>query len=153
MLQTFFDSCFNAGPSECAFYAPSPKAILQNLNKLYDIAKTRPFPVFLNSSSYGVVDYNFLRGSIFASLYFPYLFFPSLAIVLDELSKGNAEPFWEYGSVTQAFNGFSDAEITISCNDGALIPGTLQDAEQYFAKLAKTSEWADVWANSRIICS
>jgi hypothetical protein len=73
-----------------------------------------------------------------------------LANVLAELSKGNAEPFWEYGS---AFNGFSNAQITITCNDGAFIPGTLQDAEQYFAKLAKTSEWADVWANYRIACS
>ena len=153
MLQTFFDSCFNAGPSECAFYAPSPKAISQNLNKLYDIIKARPFPVLLNASSYGVVDYNFLRASIFGSLYFPYIFFPPLANVLAELSKGNAEPLWEYGSVTLPFNGFLDPQIAIICNDGAFIPGTLQDAEQYFAKLAKTSEWADVWANSRISCS
>jgi hypothetical protein len=150
VMQTFFDSCFDAGPSECAFYAPSPKAISQNLNKLYDITKSRPFPVFLNAGSYGVVDYNFLRNSVFQSLYFPKLYFPTLANVLAELSKGNAGPLWEYGS---AFNGSSNAETAITCNDGALIPGTLEDAEQYFAKLTKTSEWADVWANSRLICS
>ena len=94
-----------------------------------------------------------MRNSIFVSLTFPYLFFPSLADVLFELSKGNAEPLWEYGSFTQVFNSFSDAEIAITCNDGNLIPGTLNDAEQYFAELAKTSEWADVWANSRLVCS
>lgn len=102
VLQAFFDSCFDAGPSECAFYKPSPEAISRNLNKLYDITKTRPFPVFLNASSYGIVDYNFLRNSVFQSLYFPNLYFSTLANVLAELSKGNAEPLWEYGS---AFNG------------------------------------------------
>ena len=144
-LQTSFDSCYNAGPSKCAFYVSSPKAISQNLNKLYDITKIHPFPVFLNTTSYSIVDYNFLQTSIFASLYFPYLYF-------SPLSNGNVVPLWEYRSVTQACNGFSDPEIAITCNNGNLIPGTLDDAEQYFVKLAKTSDWADIWANSRITC-
>lgn len=152
VLQTFFDSCFNAGPSGCSFYASSPEAISRNLEKLYDITKSRPFPVFRNtSSSYGLVDYNFLRITVFVSLYFPYSSFPPLAHALAELSKGNAEPLWEIGP--NQGTPVADAMIAIGCNDGDRIPGTLEDAEVYFEELLKTSEWADVWARLRISCS
>ena len=153
-LQAFFDSCFMAGPSGCSFYASSPEAISENLNRLYDTTKTNPFAVLSNTSSYGVVDYNFLRTTIFISLYSPYSSFPPLADALAELSKGNAEPLWDYGSTTQVLlNEVSDPLIAIACNDASLIPGTLEDAEQYYNKLAKTSEWADVWVRERISCS
>ncbi|KAF8351763.1 Alpha/Beta hydrolase protein, partial [Amanita rubescens] len=154
-MQTFFDSCYNAGPSGCAFYASSPTSISQNLAKLYDITKSRPFGVFApNTSSYGVVDYNFLRNSISYALYFPYLTFPLMAEAFAELSKGNAIPIWEVGSfVGSILGGFLDAGIAISCNDGNLIPGTLEDAEKYYNELAKTSDWADVWAGNRLACS
>ena len=153
-LQTFFDSCFNAGPSGCSFYAPSPKAISRNLNELYDITKTRPFPVFRNTSSYGIVDYDFLRNNIFVSLYSPYSSFPALADALTELSKGNATPLWDYGVATQtSINVVSDPLIAIGCNDANLVPGTIEDAEQYFSELAKTSEFADVWARDRLDCA
>ncbi len=155
MIQTFFDSYYNAGPSGCAFYASSPEAISQNLAKLYDITKSNPFPVFSpKTSSYGVVDYDFLRNIIFSALYFPYLTFPIMGDVLAELSKGNAIPIWEVGSFFGiGIPGFSDAEIALTCNDGNFIPGTLEDAEQYYNELANTSDWADVWANIRLACS
>lgn len=152
VLQIFFDSCFNAGPSGCSFYASSPEPISENLNRLYDITKTSPFPVLSNTSSYGVVDYNFLRSTIFISLYSPYSLFPPLADALAELSKGNAKPLWDYATQL-GLNEVSDPLIAIACNDASLIPGTLGDAEQYYNKLAKTSEWADVWARNRVSCS
>jgi len=155
-MQTFFDSCYNAGPSGCAFYASSPTAISQSLAKLYDITKSSPIPVFSpNTSSYGVVDYDFLRSSIFFSLYYPYLTFPLMANALAALSEGNAVPIWEIGSFLRSagFGAPSDADIAITCNDGDLIPGTLEDAEQYYSLLSKTSDWADVWANIRLVCS
>ena len=156
MVQTFFDSCYNAGPSGCAFYASSPEAISQNLAKLYDITKSHPFPVFSpNTSSYGVVDYNFLRSSIFFSLDFPYLTFPLMADALAKLSEGNAVPIWEFGFFLRSagFGGFSDANTAIICNDGNLVPGTLEDAEQYYNSLAKISDWVDIWAGNRLGCS
>ena len=153
MLQTFFDSCFNAGPSVCAFYSPSPEAISQSLTKLYDITKTRPFPVFSpNTSSYGVVDYRFLRDVIFDSLYTPYTKFPPLANALAELSKRNPEPIWNMGS-SSVPGSVNEAALAIACNDGNLIPGTLENAELYYNELAKTSEWANVWAKERTSCS
>ncbi|KAF8351757.1 Alpha/Beta hydrolase protein, partial [Amanita rubescens] len=154
VLQIFFDSCFIAGPSGCSFYASSPEAISKNLDRLYDMTKTTPFPVLNNASSYGVVDYNFLRTTIFISLYSPYSSFPPLADALAELSKGNAKPLWDYGSTTQLLvNEVLDPLIAIGCNDASLIPGTLEDAEQYYNKLVKTSEWADIWIRERISCS
>ena len=154
-MQTFFDSCYNAGPSGCAFYASSPEAISQNLAMLYDMTKSHPFPVLSSStSSYGVVDYNFLRNTIFQALYLPYLTFPPLADAFAEFSKGNAGPIWDVGySIGLSLGGFSDAQIAITCNDGNLIPGTLEDAERYYDESAKTSDWADVWANTRLACS
>ena len=132
----------------------SPGAISQNLAKLYDITKTRPFPIFRNASSYGAVDYAFLRTTIFVSLYTPYSAFPPLADALTELSKGNAAPLWDYGiGIQTTLNVVSDPEIVIACNDGNLIPGTVEDAEQYFKQLAKTSDWADTWAGDRLFCA
>jgi hypothetical protein len=154
-LQSFFDSCFKAGPSNCAFYAPSPEAISQNLTRLYDNLKSRPVPVFSrHTGSYGIVDYNFLRLTIFVSLYNPYIWFPVLADALTTLSKGNAEAFWDVASGPQILmKSVGEALIGIACNDGIPIPGTIEDAELHFAELSKTSQWADVWAKNRFSCS
>jgi len=77
-----------------------------------------------------------------------------MAEAFAELSKGNAVPIWEVGSfVGSILGGFLDAGIAISCNDGNLIPGTLEDAEKYYNELAKTSDWADIWACNRLACS
>ena len=42
--------------------------------------------------------------------------------------------------------------IAIQCNDGSLVPETLESAELYFEELAKTSEWADIWARLKFSC-
>ena len=99
-----------------------------------------------------MVDYPFLRDVIFDSLYTPYTSFPPLANALAELSKGNAEPIWNMGS-SSVPGSINEASLAIACNDGSLIPGTLADAELYYNELAKTSEWANVWAKQRISCS
>lgn len=100
------------------------------------------------------MDYDFLRNNIFVSLYSPYSSFPALADGLTELSKGNAAPLWDYGVATQtSINVVSDPLIAIGCNDANLVPGTIEDAEQYYSELAKTSEFADVWARDRLDCA
>ena len=97
------------------------------------------------------MDYSFLRTTVFVSLYFPYTSFPPLADALTELSKGNAGPLWDIGP--NKGTPVDDPMIAIQCNDGSLVPETLESAELYFEELAKTSEWADIWARLRISCS
>ncbi|KAL4251257.1 Serine protease/Carboxylesterase S33, partial [Pleurotus pulmonarius] len=59
-LQTFFDSCFEAGPIACPFYEPSPAAISRKLDDLTHHIFLNPVPVQTNIS-YGLVDYARLR--------------------------------------------------------------------------------------------
>ncbi|KAK2460054.1 hypothetical protein APHAL10511_007931 [Amanita phalloides] len=118
--------CYKAGPSHRSFYAPSPQAISQNLNKLYESLKNEPFPVrSRQAGSYGIVDHNFLRTVVFVTLYTPYSQFPALAEGLTALSKGDAETFWDIAIASPEVDAsyVSEAAIAIQCNDGDSIPG------------------------------
>ncbi|KAK2460055.1 hypothetical protein APHAL10511_007932 [Amanita phalloides] len=157
-LQVFFDSCYKAGPSQCSFYAPSPKAISQNLDKLYERIKNEPLPVLSRKTgSYGVVDHDFLRIVVFYTLLTPYTQFPALA---DGLAA-----YWPRGTQRRsgtlamanpvvAGEALVDGTTAIQCNDGDAIPGTVRDAQQYFAHLSqKKPNGQNVRANIRISCS
>ncbi|PFH49122.1 hypothetical protein AMATHDRAFT_76363 [Amanita thiersii Skay4041] len=166
-MQWFFDSCYEAGPSNCPFYASSPEAISQRLTKLYDTLKMQPIPVVDPlSSSTGMVDYPFLRTAIFTVLYKPYAFFPALAKALADLEGGNASSIWSVMNSAQrrfrcscgddeehAFESISDATPGIMCTDGKPISGTLEDTEAHYREMKNMSGWADVWANIRVMCS
>ncbi|KIL59088.1 hypothetical protein M378DRAFT_276889 [Amanita muscaria Koide BX008] len=157
VMQAFFDGCFAAGPSNCAFYASSPEAISQNLQKIYDSVASRPISVVSNTTnSYGVVDYSFMRTYTFSGLYEPYIYFAPLAQLLAALFKGDGRPFWDFvQSKNASVNIFNEevANLVITCNDGNLIPGTVDDAEAYFDGLRKSSQFADFWATNRLMCS
>ncbi|KAK2459323.1 hypothetical protein APHAL10511_008678 [Amanita phalloides] len=156
VLDAFFESCFKAGPSKCAFYAPSPAAILQNLTTIYESLKSRPVPAFSHrTGSYGVIDYNFLRITLFSSFLAPYALFPSVADALAAISRGDIGTAWDIAApVEQSIVGqLPDAFTGIACNDGRPIPGTIEDTMVWYEKFLKTSEWADVSARTRITCS
>ena len=157
VMQAFFDGCFAAGPSNCAFYASSPEAISQNLQQIYNNVASRPISVVSNTTNtYGVVDYNFVRTYVFLGLYSPYASFAPLAQSLAALSKGDGRPFWDYVQSTGTSSLLSQQQMLetgIVCNDGNLIPGTVEDAEAYFNDLKQTSQFADVGATIRLICS
>ncbi|KAJ6611370.1 hypothetical protein B0H10DRAFT_1809745, partial [Mycena sp. CBHHK59/15] len=69
-LQAFFDGCNKAGPDICPFYAPSPSEIAAKLDALTSSVKEQPLPV-VTPDSHGRVDFNFLRNTIFGSLFAP----------------------------------------------------------------------------------
>ncbi|KAM6503183.1 TAP-like domain containing protein, partial [Amanita muscaria] len=154
VMQTFFDGCFAAGPSNCAFYASSPEAISQNLQQIYKSVASRPIFVVSNStSSYGVVDYSVVRISVFSALYQPYALFAPLAQSLAALSKGDGRAIWDLTQSGGPSDISVDPEIAIICNDGNSIPGTIEDAESHFNDLQKISQFADSWASIRLLCS
>ncbi|PFH45078.1 hypothetical protein AMATHDRAFT_78097 [Amanita thiersii Skay4041] len=169
-MQWFFDSCYQAGPSNCPFYASSPQAISERLTKLYDKIKVQPVPIVDFSdpslSPTGLVDNAILRSVVFLSLYDPFTQFVPLAKGLAELEKGNATTIWGMWNKDQPqfrcscgndealkFESINDDLPGIMCTDGNPIPGTLEDTEAHYTELRKTSEWAEIWENLRIRCS
>ncbi|KAK7466250.1 hypothetical protein VKT23_004978 [Stygiomarasmius scandens] len=164
-IQAFFDTCFAAGPSKCAFYDPNgPSAIETNLRDLYASVKEKPFPV-RTSKSYGLVDYNRLRVTIFTSLYSPYDSWVTLAEGLADLAKGNGTKLFSMqekdpfqcpcsGEKDDISTEVEDANTSILCNDGKEIPGTVEDAVEYHEKaLREVSEWYSIWSGIRVSCS
>ena len=89
--RSFGDYCVDAGPSGCAFYAPTAAEIRKNLDTVTASIRARPIAVPPRpGKSYGVADYSLLRAEIFKSSFFPYARFPPLAKALSDLAMGNA---------------------------------------------------------------
>ncbi|KAK1230898.1 hypothetical protein PQX77_005976, partial [Marasmius sp. AFHP31] len=135
VLQWFFKDCLNAGPKDCAFYESSTEAMSSKLNKLYAAIIQSPVPVHTNTS-YGIVDYARLRGTIFRTFYQPFNNWPRLATGLTELMNGNGTMIYSMldadrfqcscDPLEKAFEGVEDAGTAIACNDGDVVPSDLE---------------------------
>ena len=154
-MDSFYTGCADAGPDRCAFWAPSPDDIRQNLTNLYDSIKVQPVPV-KTANTYGYVDYTMLHLFVFQSLYFPITAFPLLAQSLADLVAGNGTNVFETmtpppfdcsvdSSKDLEQNGV-ESEITVICNDGADIPADLQSTRNYFEMISNMSEFGNMWA-------
>ncbi|KAF8876133.1 alpha/beta hydrolase fold-domain-containing protein, partial [Infundibulicybe gibba] len=161
-LQTFFDGCSLAGPNICPFYAPTPKQISQNLTALYTTIKARPVPV-RTVTGYGLVDYARLRLTVFVSLYSPYRSFLPLAKGLADLASGDGRALFDL-LTTPRFkcscdepdplaDVASEVMLVIMCGDGRVVPRDFESTEKFYKRFSNTSQWADLWAKTRISCS
>jgi len=92
-MDAFFTYCHAAGPSNCPFYAPTPDLIAANLTALYASVRARPVPV-RTAKSYGLIDYDRLRVSVFTSLYSPWATWAPLAKALADLARGDGVPLF-----------------------------------------------------------
>ncbi|KAF7305880.1 AB hydrolase-1 domain-containing protein [Mycena chlorophos] len=166
VLDAFFTSCFEAGPSVCAFHnnASSPSDIATALVDLLLSLQQKPVPAVASltagNAGYGVVDYSLVKNVIFQSLYQPYKEFPALAQALADLAAGNASTIYA-ASGPQEFtcepgaapvNKMFEAGASITCTDVRL-NDTLADLQSYYAGMAAISEFADVWVPVRIACA
>ncbi|KAF7312284.1 AB hydrolase-1 domain-containing protein [Mycena indigotica] len=124
-LQDFFDGCFDAGPTGCAYYDSSPNKIANNLQSLFQTYHQQPRPVLTNES-HGVVDYSFLRNIVFGATFSPYGGFAPLAERLAELTGGNAtNTYAQYqvdefkcdSSANTNVGSIFEAEIATTCGD------------------------------------
>ncbi|KAJ6558054.1 TAP-like protein-domain-containing protein [Mycena capillaripes] len=168
-LQTFFDGCAAAGPEGCAFYAPTPEAISQNLTALFESVLTRPIPLPTPAtpSGYLLVDLNLLRLIGFITIYFPQLLFAPVAeslAALAAIARGEASQFDASALVSALepcpcdpsepqFNVIPDAQVAIICNDGRAVPPGFAEAEEHYQSMVKTSSWGSLLASIRIMCS
>ncbi|KAJ7275703.1 alpha/beta hydrolase fold-domain-containing protein, partial [Mycena rebaudengoi] len=158
-LHTFFDGCAAAGPAACAFSAPSSIEVAANLDALFAAIEIQPVPV-ITPVSYGVVDYTFLRNSVFHALYSPYDSFVALAKGLADLAMGNtttlytaeeAPPFeCECNSTTPFHENGYEALVAISCGDMAVESDTVSQLQAYYASIHEISSIADMYGNWRL---
>ena len=106
VLDVFFQTCFEAGPERCAFYDSSPSKISANFDALHERLRIAPLPVFVNETSYSILDYSTARSYARLSLFTTYADFPAYAEALAQLQQGN-------GSVLYALAGTPN---TFSCD-------------------------------------
>uniref|UniRef100_A0A0W0FNU6 Peptidase S33 tripeptidyl aminopeptidase-like C-terminal domain-containing protein n=1 Tax=Moniliophthora roreri TaxID=221103 RepID=A0A0W0FNU6_MONRR len=160
-LRWFFKDCHDAGPEKCSFYELSVEAIEERLNKLYQSIIRAPVPVRTAGVSYGLVDYALLRYMLFVVLYRPFEQWSTMATALADLEKGNATALVQMAigttSPTPSPPVFEPNTIEIQtaviCNDGDVVPPSLEHAEQHYQEALKVSGWGSMSAAMRIRCS
>ena len=163
-MESFYTGCADAGPDRCAFWAPSPDDIRQNLTNLYDSIRVQPIPV-KTGNTYGYIDYKMLHSLVFESLHSPFATYRRLAQGLADLAAGNgtailkattSKPF-ECSGDSDSTKGLErniiEAEIAILCNDGADIPANLHSAQKHFEMMSNVSEFGNLWASFRTQCA
>ena len=161
-MESFYAGCADAGPDRCAFWAPSPEDIRQNLTNLYDSISVQPVPG-KEGKVYGYIDYRMLHSLVFQCLYFPIATFRILAQSLADLAVGNGSivlkattpmPFEcsEDSSKDLERNNI-EAQVAILCNDGTSIPTDLRSAQKHFEMMSNMSEFGNVWADIRVLCA
>lgn len=172
MIQLFADECVEAGATECALYEPTPKQVLARLHKLLDNLKKSPVAVPISETtlgSYGLINYKHVKETLLKFAYTPYsdtiLGAPHLATALHELENGNGVPLWTQwlGRLQERFEcachkfpqgpnlQTPHTQQAVMCSDGEKVDDTVEEIEEYFARLSKTSEFADVMA-PRVAC-
>ncbi|KAF8816530.1 hypothetical protein BYT27DRAFT_7077074 [Phlegmacium glaucopus] len=161
-MQSFYTGCADAGPDRCAFWAPSPDDIRQNLTNLYSSISTQPVPVKIGNT-YGYVDHKMLHSAVFASLYSPFATFRLLAEGLAELAAGDGtrifkqltpSPFECSGDPSKGLEqNLFEAQVAVFCNDAANVPADLQSAQKHLEMMSKTSGFGSFIASIRVHCA
>ena len=161
-MESFYTGCADAGPDRCAFWAPSPDDIRQNLTNLYDSISVQPIPV-KTGNTYGYVDYKMLHSLVFNSLYSPFATYRRLAQGLADLAAGNGAivlkamtppPFECSGDSSKELErNVLEAQIAVLCNDAANIPADLHSAQKHFEMMSNVSEFGNIWASIRVRCA
>ncbi|KAJ7062900.1 TAP-like protein-domain-containing protein [Mycena amicta] len=162
--QSFADGCVAAGPTGCAFYAPSTAELLSSVEAIYTKLRRRPIPV-RGPTSYGLVDFSMLRATVFLALYSPYAMFPTLAHALAGLAKGDGTTLLNLvAALTPApFECACDDDVeqdekvqeglwAVMCNDGKRIPPGYDEMAKHYQGMLTVSNFADQWEALRTAC-
>lgn len=172
ILEEFFAGCVAAGPDRCALYDSTTKKVEARLNVLLESLKRRPLAVSLDvdhrsSTDYGLVDYELVRRLLFDFIYNPYAdasimpgahAAPLLASALHEAEKGNGWPLWDAykskdisfhcqcpGSTSVPAQKGLEHTLAILCGDGDEVKDSIEELEDFQARMAETSTFAELW--------
>ncbi|KAL0064101.1 hypothetical protein AAF712_008961 [Marasmius tenuissimus] len=163
-LRWFFASCLEAGPESCAFYENSVEAMESKLNDIYASVIRSPIPVE-GSISNGVVDYSYVRGLLFVSLYQPFALWPNLAKALQDLKGGNATTIWsgvheevppfecDCDLSKYEFEHLPEGLMGYICGDGDAVPPDFESAQAHYNASVKYSSFGSFFASFRISCN
>ncbi|ESK91323.1 alpha beta hydrolase fold family [Moniliophthora roreri MCA 2997] len=162
-LRWFFKYCHDAGPEKCPFYESSVEAIDERLNKLYQSIIQAPVPERTATVIQGLIDYATLRTIIFNTLYQPFAQWSTMATALADLEKGNGTTLIQLLGPPPPTpspcdppvleSNFIESLTAIVCNDGDVVPSSLEHAEQHYQESLKVSGWGSLSAATRIKCS
>jgi hypothetical protein len=168
-MEAFFHFCHKAGPSKCAFYAPTPAAIETRFFAL--LASLKASAVLIPPHANGttpimpeLVTYSKLQLLVRTCLYKPFFKFPALAKVLAALEARDGLPFYlladddeaplrpDFCSTNQTTlptdpqkSGdayWDDAFKAITCSDGTPFTDTPESFAEYAAMLQNVSRYA-----------
>ncbi|KAL3487223.1 hypothetical protein BJX62DRAFT_228207 [Aspergillus germanicus] len=163
-INSFIQSCFDAGRADCSFWGPSVSTISARLEKLLHDLKNQPIPIAPSDLCPlpMLATYSDLKEIILQAVYSPLEGFPNLATVLSELEQGNTTTY--SAAVTSgatpaspcnyAINGTTstqDINTLIKCVDGAGASkfSNLAEFEEYVAISNQQSTFfGDVWPNN-----
>jgi hypothetical protein len=155
-MESFYTGCADAGPDRCAFWAPSPDNIRQNLTNLYASISVQPVPV-KTGNSYDYIDYKMLHTLVFNSLYSPFALYRDLAQGLAELAAGNGTTVFKLITPEDSTKGLeqntAEAFVAIRCHDGAKVLADLKSAQKHFEMMSDASEFGNTWAKIRVGCA
>ena len=164
-LDVFFQACYEAGPDHCAFYDQSPSQISANFDALYDQLKSAPMPVFVDDTTYGILDYTFARQAARSSLYNLFTTtFAGLANGLALAQQGNGSALYalanspntftcDCANVTSTNINSIDALLAVECNDVIIPNRTYAEWQEYYDDAAKVSQLSEVWVGLGMRCS
>ncbi|KAF8956424.1 Alpha/Beta hydrolase protein [Flammula alnicola] len=129
--QAFFNECFKAGPTACAFYASSSAKIAANLNALYDKVLAQPIPAYSPSlPEYGVVDHATLKNAVFTAA-----------------ERGRKRLF------QLSVPNFREAVAAIACADGTKVTDTPATLSKYLQSISSGSSFSSIVGGFRVLCS
>ncbi|KAK1829949.1 hypothetical protein QBC39DRAFT_412302 [Podospora conica] len=103
VMDSFYFHCHRAGPLRCAFHAATPDLIRARLDALLETLRTTPVLVPPRPSESDdlpslpeLITYSKAKRMIATALYQPILRFPSIAVVLAGLERGDGTPYQSY---------------------------------------------------------
>lgn len=165
-VDSFVDTCFEAGPKNCSFWTNGPQKIRSRLDTILQDLKDHPIPITASGACPLplLATYSYLKQYILQATYAPLQGFPTLADILSSLEKGNTTAY--VAAVTnlsipadpcnynyrETGTGTHDIATLIKCADGAAsrghdqIPKSFSEYRSYVNDLTKQSSFfGEVW--------
>ncbi|KAI1765668.1 alpha/beta-hydrolase [Hypoxylon sp. FL1150] len=173
VMEAFYMYCHKAGPSGCNFYASTPAAVEERLQRLLARIKVHPIIVPVTESGPDMpqlVTWSHLKRLMSAALYRPIFMFKRFAEVLKALEDGDGIPFYHLinsedsappicsikaipPNVPRLEEGNDHAFPAILCADAPPIEDTVEEFAAFVEKLIRVSYTAgDVNALFRLAC-
>jgi len=161
ILKFWADECVAAGDA-CPLTADSSMAVLKRVHNIFESIRSQPLAV-VNGSTYGVIQYDFLKMFLFQGLYKPFAALPSFTSALAALEAGEGLPMLSLmgaikslpscSSPPNAPISGSEGGTAVLCGEGLGAGRTLDDITQHLEGLSELSIFADVWtATTRLRC-